>query len=53
MNEKVYIILGIDDEACDQVIAVCRDYDEAKVYCTRYLMETKYHDVWIEKHGIL
>lgn len=50
MTEQAYVILGIDDEGCDQVLAVCRDYEDAKIYCTKYLMETPFHDVWIEKH---
>ena len=52
-RQQVYIIMGIDGEGCDQVVAVCRSYNEAKEYCILYLAQTEFYDVWIEKHPIL
>lgn len=49
----VYIILGIDHEENDRVIAVRRTYDEAKKYCINSLAnDDRYYDLWIEKHPI-
>lgn len=50
---EVYVILGIDAHEHDQVLAVCRTYEEAKRYCIEYLMETEFFDLWIEKHHLL
>lgn len=52
-TQQIYVILGIDANAHDQVLAVCRTYDDAKQYCIDYLMETEFYDLWIEKHHIL
>lgn len=51
-NPDVYVIMGIDTDENDQVIAVCRCYEDAKKYCAKWLMETAYLDVWMEKHPI-
>ncbi len=49
----VYIILGIDKDAHDQVLAVYRTYDDAKKYCTKNLIEAgEFYDTWIEKHEV-
>lgn len=50
---EIYVILGIDDNEHDQVIAVCRNYEDAKRYCIKYLMQTEFYDLWIEKHPLL
>lgn len=52
-QKEVYVILGIDAHEHDQVLAVCRSYNEAKRYCVEYLMETEFFDLWIEKHPVL
>lgn len=49
----IYIILGIDINQNDCVIAVCQTYQEAKRYCIQFLMESSYYDVWVEKHWLL
>lgn len=51
--EEVYIILGIDAHEHDQVLAVCRTYEEAKRYCIECLVKTEFYDLWIEKHPVL
>lgn len=48
----VYVILGIDAQGHDQVIAVRRDFPEAKHFCTKCLGETEFYDLWIEKHEV-
>jgi hypothetical protein len=53
IDDLVYIILGIDANEHDQVLAVCHSYDDAKQYCLQYLRQTEYYDLWIEKHVIL
>ena len=52
-EELVYVILGIDEHEHDQVLAVCKSYQDAKQYCIEYLAETEYYDLWIEKHPVL
>jgi len=49
----VYVILGIDENANDQVIAVAETFEDAKRYLCRYLSETPFYDLWIEKHSLL
>lgn len=49
-QEELYVILGIDENGHDQVVAVCRAFSDAKQYCTYALSTTQYLDVWIEKH---
>lgn len=48
----VYIVLGIDGNQNDQVLAVCSCYEGAKRYCVDTLVQTEFFDVWIEKHII-
>jgi hypothetical protein len=49
----VYVILGIDHEENDRVIAVRLTYDEAKKYCINTLAtDDRYYDLWIEKHPL-
>lgn len=49
----VYVILGIDAHEHDQVIAVCSTYELAKDHCIKFLAETEYYDLWIEKHELI
>jgi hypothetical protein len=59
VNPLVYVILGIDENEHDQVISVCKTYEDAKNYCIKYLMNgknlynTPFYDVWIEKHELM
>lgn len=59
IKPEIYVILGIDENEHDQVLAVCKNYVDAKRYCIKYLMkgtnvcETPFYDVWIEKHQII
>ena len=48
-----YVILGIDENEHDQVLAVCLNFDDAKRYLIAYRCETPFYDLWIEKHSIL
>ncbi len=48
----VYIVLGVDENEHDQVLAVYNTYDEAKRYCINSLVQLDYYDVWIEKHFV-
>lgn len=50
LNDTVYVVLGIDAHEHDQVLGVCRTYDEAKRFCIKHLFETEFFDIWIEKH---
>jgi hypothetical protein len=50
--EDVYIVLGIDGQACDQVLGVFSCYELAKRFCVTSLNEHDFYDVWIEKHEI-
>lgn len=58
-SPQVYVILGIDENEHDQVISVCKTYEDAKTYCIKYLMngrnvyDTPFYDVWIEKHELM
>lgn len=49
----LYVILGIDEYANDRVLAICRNYEDAKKHCIRCLYQTEYYDVWIEKHTLM
>lgn len=52
-GNMVYIILGVDENCHDQVIAVFGNYHDAKVYCAKNLVEPKgFYDLWIEKHRV-
>lgn len=53
IQNMVYVIMGIDEHEHDQVLAVCKSYEDAKRYCIEYLRETNFFDLWIEKHSIL
>jgi hypothetical protein len=49
----VYVVMGIDVNGHDQVIAVRKNFREAKQYCVECLAETEFYDLWIEKHELL
>lgn len=49
----VYVILGIDSEENDRILAVLSSYEEAKQFCIDYMDDTQYFDLWIEKHQVL
>lgn len=49
---SVYIILGIDSNEHDQVIAVRKTFNEARNFCAKCLAEHDFYDVWIEKHEL-
>jgi hypothetical protein len=53
LQSLVYVVLGIDAHEHDQVLAVCRTYEEAKRYCIECLAETEFYDLWIEKHPVV
>lgn len=53
LEQLVYIVLGIDEAGCDQVLAVHASYEGAKRYCIHALVQTGFYDVWIEKHRVL
>lgn len=52
-ESEVYIVLGIDENAHDQVLAVFCNYSEAKRYCSRRVHDTPFYDLWIEKHPVM
>ena len=49
----VYVILGIDEDCNDRVLAVAETFENAKEYLCRYSSETPFYDLWIEKHSLL
>lgn len=53
-SDIIYVVLGIDENANDRVVAICRTYETAKNVCARTMCdETELYDLWIEKHPIL
>ncbi len=52
-NELIYIVLGIDENEHDQVLAVFNSYTDAKRYCCQTMHDTVYYDLWIEKHPVM
>ena len=50
IQPSVYVVLGIDENEHDQVLGVCRNFDEAQRFLHEYLFETEFYDIWIEKH---
>jgi hypothetical protein len=50
---QVYVVLGIDENEHDQVLAVLRYYEDAKEYCLRCKTDSIFYDLWIEKHLLL
>lgn len=52
LSPVAYVVLGIDENQSDQVLAVCSCYEDAKQYCVDCLIHTEFFDVWIEKHPI-
>lgn len=52
IEDLVYVVLGIDANEHDQVLAVFNSYDGAKRYCIECLIETEFYDIWIEKHPV-
>lgn len=53
LHQFVYVILAIDVDEIERVIAVVRSVDEAKRYCMRWVMRCEYVDVWLEKHALV
>lgn len=53
LKQSVYIVLGIDDNEHDQVLAVFREYESAKNYCVSCPLQGQFYDLWIEKHLVL
>lgn len=51
--DHVYVVLGIDENEHDQVLAVLKDYEDAKNYCIRCSQHSKFYDLWVEKHLLL
>ncbi len=52
-GQSVYVVLGIDGNEHDQVLAVSISYQEAKNFCVQCKCETEFYDMWIEKHQLL
>lgn len=52
-EQEIYIVLGIDEQGHDQVLAVFYTYYDAKCYCSRTVHDTSFYDLWIEKHPIV
>lgn len=50
---EVYVILGIDENEHDKVLAVFYSYSDAKRYCHETMHDTEYYDLWIEKHPVM
>ncbi len=50
--ELIYLVMAIDENAHDHVLAVCRSFSDARQYCTSCLCSSEYFDVWIEKHPL-
>lgn len=51
--EHVYVVLGIDKNEHDQVLAILKDYEDAKTYCIRCPRYSEFYDLWVEKHLLL
>lgn len=49
----VYVVLGIDENEFDQVLAVCSSYEGARDYCMDMTCNPEYFDLWIEKHEVI
>lgn len=49
----IYVVLGIDENEHDQVVAVFKTYETAARYCTKFMVDTPFLDVWIEKHPLM
>jgi hypothetical protein len=49
-EDFAYIVLGIDENEHDQVLAVCRSYEGAKRFCIQFVAQSQFYDLWIEKH---
>lgn len=52
-SNEVYVVLGIDINGNDQVLALFRQFDDAKKYCVKFLYLSDFLDVWIEKHEVM
>lgn len=50
---EVYIVLGIDENEHDQVLAVFDSYPDAKQYCCKSIKDSGFYDLWIEKHSVM
>lgn len=50
---EVYVVLGIDENEHDQVLALFYTYYDAKQFCSQTMHDTCYYDLWIEKHPVL
>lgn len=51
--ENVYVVMGIDKHAQDQVLAVCESYPKAKDHCIKCMANTEFYDLWIDKHPLI
>ncbi len=52
LHQFVYVILAIDVNEAESVIAVVRSAEDAKRYCIKWVMDCEYLDVWVEKHSL-
>lgn len=49
---EVYVVLGIDAQANDQVVAVCASFTKAKEIIAGVIYG-KFFDLWMEKHTLI
>jgi hypothetical protein len=47
-GDCVYVILGIDEDACDRVLAVRKTFEEAKIFMTKIRSHLEFYDLWVE-----
>jgi hypothetical protein len=51
--EYVYVVMGLDDHACDRLIAICADRDEAEnISASTMINGTDIFHIWVERHPV-
>lgn len=51
--EYVYVVMGLDDHACDRLVAICLDREQAEDICaTEPVRCDDIFHFWIERHPV-
>lgn len=48
----IYIVMAIDENQNDKVLAVFSSFSKAKDFCTGFKTLEKLYDIWIDKHRL-
>ena len=53
VKEMVYVVLGINGDGWDCVLAVFKTSGDALNFCSKHPNKDDYADLWIERHELM